>query len=83
MTAPTKTSLTWDREDETVDANISGVVSKHYGRVFVDDFQCDIELISSDEQEYCETALIELAREENGGFLPEMEPDARPYARRD
>lgn len=74
-----KTTVEIDRDTHSVYAECEGRVTKHFGRLEVSEFACDLKL-TPDERDLCEEALMEKARHESGLCIPEEEPDARRYS---
>ena len=74
------TTVDLERESGDVYAECEGEVTKHFGRLEVSDFFCELRL-TPDEREICEDALLEKARHDSGLCIPEEEPDARRVSR--
>lgn len=70
------TTVALERENGDVYAECEAEISKHWGRLEVSDFVCDLKL-TPDEREQCEDALLEKARHDSGLCIPEEEPEAR------
>jgi len=73
------TTVDLERPAGDVYAECEARISKHFGKLEVSDFFCEIRL-TPDEREQCEDALLEKARHDSGLCIPEEEPEARRYS---
>ena len=65
-----------ERPGGDVYAECEARISKHWGRLEISDFFCELRL-TPDELEQCHDALLEKARHDSGLCIPEEEPEAR------